>query len=574
MKKRNKQIANLLKLGVFLFGISLLLSSCEKDEIIPNTHTDNTTKPYTLATLNYKELTHDAEFSKSLKKIEKNLSTKNVSSKGSTGKKRLSILTNQIAKIKTKTTISWTFKLENTLKEASVFENLLVRKYNNEFSYFLVSYQGENNTNNGKNTEKSLLYSLSKEDFDFSELDIQARSDSFDTPGEDDGDYGGGGGSTPCDGVWIPEYKSCDAGGNADGHSPQKQWDGSYCSRSQLTGYVIDFSHCTNYTPPGGPSNDIPTDDTSSGGGGSGSSIGGGTVITTPVEDADGNTYTEAQIRTNNINRTLDNSLSLSELNFLSDSNNLVTTKEVEAFLFKNTTSEAKTFAEQAIKALANGGEVDFEEQIINKLTGKAKCVYEKLKSNSLIKKTLQEFDGTDALINLLIEEKDIEEEGVSGETSYGIPIKITLDTPDMNNTPSLWGAYTIIHEAIHADIYRKVFITGGLLYTPPNTYTLNGTRADFPTLFDYYDNYPNNAHHNYMADYYRTAMEKGLKEYATLIGKTYPNQLYKDLAWAGLHNTKAWDNMYADPIYTRNEQRRILNSINNFKNSGTNECN
>ena len=87
----------------------------------------------------------------------------------------------------------------------------------------MVSYQGENNTNNGKNTEKSLLYSLSKEDFDFSELDIQARSDSFDTPGEDDGDYGGGGGSTPCDGVWIPEYKSCDAGGNADGHSPQKQ---------------------------------------------------------------------------------------------------------------------------------------------------------------------------------------------------------------------------------------------------------------------------------------------------------------------------------------------------------------
>ena len=31
MKKRKKQIANLLKLGVFLFGFSLLLWNCEKD---------------------------------------------------------------------------------------------------------------------------------------------------------------------------------------------------------------------------------------------------------------------------------------------------------------------------------------------------------------------------------------------------------------------------------------------------------------------------------------------------------------------------------------------------------------
>ena len=33
MKKRNKQITNLLKLGVFLFGFSLLLWNCQDETI-------------------------------------------------------------------------------------------------------------------------------------------------------------------------------------------------------------------------------------------------------------------------------------------------------------------------------------------------------------------------------------------------------------------------------------------------------------------------------------------------------------------------------------------------------------
>lgn len=34
------------------------------------------------------------------------------------------------------------------------------------------------------------------------------------------------------------------------------------------------------------------------------------------------------------------------------------------------------------------------------------------------------------------------------------------------------------------------------------------------------------------MVDYYRNAIEQGLRDYAASIGKTYPDQLYKDLAW------------------------------------------
>lgn len=232
-------------------------------------------------------------------------------------------------------------------------------------------------------------------------------------------------------------------------------------------------------------------------------------------------------------------------------------------------------FALQAILAWINSNNtatVNFDDRIINELTGKAKCVYDKLEDNDLMKKTIERFKG-DSFVNLNIKYGIPSKPNASGETTYGTPIKIVFRKTHIENRPSLFTALVILHEAIHAEIYRKVYATGGLTYTPPNTYTLNGTRADFPTLFDYYNDYPNTAHHNFMADYYRNAIEQGLRDYASVNGLTYPDQLYKDLAWIGLQGTNAWDNMYADPIFTRNEQNRIKNSTNSFINSGTNEC-
>ena len=100
-----------------------------------------------------------------------------------------------------------------------------------------------------------------------------------------------------------------------------------------------------------------------------------------------------------------------------------------------------------------------------------------------------------------------------------------------------------------------------------------NGSEANFPTLFDYYNNYPENPHHNLMADYYRNAMEQGLRDYANSNGLSYPDQLFKDLSWGGLEGTNAWENMFADPIYTQNEQTRIKNVILTFKDSSKNGC-
>ena len=100
-----------------------------------------------------------------------------------------------------------------------------------------------------------------------------------------------------------------------------------------------------------------------------------------------------------------------------------------------------------------------------------------------------------------------------------------------------------------------------------------DGSRAHFPTLFDNFNEDPNNPHHNYMANYYRTAMVDGLKEFAASIGESHTNQFYEDFVWNGLLETKAWEKQYADPNYAASEKIRIKNVISNYEASGNNEC-
>lgn len=102
---------------------------------------------------------------------------------------------------------------------------------------------------------------------------------------------------------------------------------------------------------------------------------------------------------------------------------------------------------------------------------------------------------------------------------------------------------------------------------------TPDGSRANFPSLFDAYDEDPSNPDHNYMAKFYREALEFGMKEYAKSIGETHSDQFYKDMAWSGLLNTKAWEKQYADPTYANNEKTRIKNVIITYEKSKNNEC-
>lgn len=126
---------------------------------------------------------------------------------------------------------------------------------------------------------------------------------------------------------------------------------------------------------------------------------------------------------------------------------------------------------------------------------------------------------------------------------------------------------------SLHAEIYRKIKTTSGLSYSNGVWRLPDGSRANFPSLFDAYNENPSNPDHNYMAKYYREALESGMREYANSIGETHSDQFYKDMAWNGLLDTKAWENQYADQEYAKNEKKRIKRVIINYENSKINEC-
>ena len=283
------------------------------------------------------------------------------------------------------------------------------------------------------------------------------------------------------------------------------------------------------------------------------------------------------------INNLLGNILLPNQLSLLTS--NSTEADKILTFLLENNTIEGKEFAKLAIDALINNGEVDYFDKIINNLTGKAACVYKKLKDNSILNKTLEKFVGEKTPVHLIVDQKsnlrerdnDPNSPLINGKTYYGTSyyIIITLNTEQVNSRPSLAVVRTILHEAIHAEIYRKIKTTSGMYFDSfNNEWKLpDGSRAHFPTLFDNFNDDPNNPHHHYMANYYRTALEEGLKEYAALIGETHSDQFYKDFVWNGLLETKAWQNQYTDPVFAQNEKNRIINVISNYENSRTNEC-
>ncbi len=310
MKFKLKGSTNLLKI-VLALGISISLWNCEKEDYevtTTNPHASHEEYKKPFEKIKYNELVNDNEFSEKLSFLEKHsnkLILKKQFSKGKTNsnkKIKLSIVQNEVIRIESNNTITWTFELERNLFKDTDYENLLIKKYNNTYTYHLIAYF---NTKNKAEQENGRSYSfeIPEEKLDLDELSLASRGDVFDWASPDDG----GGGidtSDPCEGVWIPEYKQCDAGGNADGHRPALQFDGSYCSGSDFIGYIIDFSHCETgtYDPPSGPSNgstDPADPGPTTGGGGSssndsGSTSNGGsndgeTLVTSPIPpDKDG----------------------------------------------------------------------------------------------------------------------------------------------------------------------------------------------------------------------------------------------------------------------------------------------
>jgi hypothetical protein len=142
---------------------------------------------------------------------------------------------------------------------------------------------------------------------------------------------------------------------------------------------------------------------------------------------------------------------------------------------------------------------------------------------------------------------------------------------------PNLLVAKTIIHEVIHAELYRKLLSLAnqgsldfsGWSQQQQINYTIT-LRDNFPGIYDYYRRYKD-WQHAQMATHYRETLARMLQEYD--IGTVVPNnqqpqQLYMDLAWEGLRypDISTWNDL------PQTEKDRINSVISNYINDNQNE--
>ncbi|MGG8498158.1 hypothetical protein ACQY1Q_17290, partial [Tenacibaculum sp. TC6] len=248
----------------------------------------------------------------------------------------------------------------------------------------------------------------------------------------------------------------------------------------------------------------------------------------------------------------------------------------LEVFLRANNNSlEAQGFVKQAIKALTNGGEVDFDDRIINKLTGKALCVYNKLQAMSTnFKSMIKKFDGEFPVSHLKFEESTSLSSNTNAETSPPSNYLITITLNSNNLDRSILSiARTIIHETIHAEMFRKLLSEWQhpSLEGIDENFLIN-IRNNFPGLTDYYIRWLNNtptgintssAQHQAMAQHYRNT----IKEILIKFDSKQNNDVYEALSWVGLKGTIAWNNL------SQSEKDKIEQVLKDFENNNKTNC-
>jgi len=393
----------------------------------------------------------------------------------------------------------------------------------------------------------------------------------------DGGTSGGGGGQGDgtaypydCEGevvssrVAVPYSCGC-------GHLPGQGCQGCDRESPYLPGYeYIDVYECYNSSTgenggstdqPSGGSGDDSTDNTSN------------DLHSLTILMDDGSRVTTAEYLTNMWSLNYSESQKLKEEPTFSD--------RLYFYMQNNQFSrQAMVFGNEAFDAFMNGGEVDFEEQIINNLSGKALNVYNKLKSTSTgFKNNIKKFEPEFSVSHLKFNLADI---GTSrgraiapnsnprtpDSPNFVITIEINNNSTDsgVDNRPELLVAKTIAHEVIHAEMYRKllsVLDNGGTITGVTRQDVIDALDGNFPGMYDYFRRHKN-WQHQQMATHYRESLARILQEFDTGIAvanNQQPAQLYKDLAWEGLR----YPNIYTWTSLPQTERDRINQVISNY---------
>jgi len=168
------------------------------------------------------------------------------------------------------------------------------------------------------------------------------------------------------------------------------------------------------------------------------------------------------------------------------------------------------------------------------------KCIYDRLVEIDAFRNALLKFTGEYPVIHLRFDVGDLvpNAEGINPVASTFIPInylsRIRVNNKFSSNYSTLLMAKTLIHEVIHAEMYRKLM---ELASTPDGTLDKNKinqylSNGDYPGLFYYYETYGFKLmQHELMAAHYVEIMSKILSDFDN---NTYEYSYYQSLVWIG----------------------------------------
>ncbi len=251
--------------------------------------------------------------------------------------------------------------------------------------------------------------------------------------------------------------------------------------------------------------------------------------------------------------------------------------EQEESYLINQAEQMAKKKQEEYINDLLENISED-DIRIINNLTGKAKCIYDKLNSSSTgFANAIKKFDGEFPVSHL----KFSSDSNMSSNTkkAHTIPptnfvIEIVLNgnyskDASYQNRPNLMVAKTIIHEVIHAEMWRKVLSIinngGNVSGLTAEEWTNKLSNGDYPGIFDYYTRFGvNGFQHPQMAAHYRDVIADALESFDN---NNNSRQFYEDIAWEGLiyRNDPTWNNL---SIAERDRIKKVIETyINQNKN-------
>ncbi|MEL0651712.1 hypothetical protein V6246_09790 [Algibacter sp. TI.3.09] len=519
-----------LKLGILILGISLFFTNCQKDEIISEKESNaiiqtNSQSDFTIQTLELKDIESNTYAFNKIKSIKNKSNKTNKNSKNPkvvySSDQDFSIDTGIVKYIQNQdsTYHSYTFPIYRANNNFGL-ENLMLSSQNDgAYKTFIVTYdlteQEVLDLNN--NLPVDLNNKVSFAEFKDDQLvnNIFAKQNNQATT------------------IVIITEEPCSHPEHQDDHLTAS------CTHPTTSTSSLHISNTSNVNQgvpdPAGETN--PTTN----------NYGGG--VTSP-------TASSSQIKAlllNNIKDCITN-LTTQQNSYLNSLNNIKLRPFSDFLNTNNCDDKAKEFLKSAIESLINGGEVDFEEELILDSDLKDNdclySVYTGMGKSTTFANYLNNFDGDMSVANLKLTSSTTLDANTNAETSAPQNYLITITFNENNlDRPILSIARTFIHEMIHAETFRKLLSVAQHPSIQLDHNQLIQLRNDYPGLYDYYMRWkwnvpqgqsPSSAQHEAMAQHYRGIIKQALKEF----DNSQTNEIYEALAWTGLQNTVAWNNL------------------------------